>query len=274
MQNIADALMRRSKHRLGPEDFESLPTFVLYTLRRRITSSAKKKRVPESMNLAQTPDGSFLDLLRNASDLLKRCDVAHPSPDDQPVEAYLRDGPEFIYSALPSIGPLWDVVEQKIQGGEIKKGSEVRLEIAEIEWRDVSVQGSLFVEASSPLGPSVESVVRFDESACGRCRLNNVVISNAGIDWSDASNVYWSNFITRHERCSIVIEGNGEFDAKDVALVGDARYVVPNGKRLTLRPDGAGNIQERWSDISTPSWRWKYTFGDDDRVDVVMEESS
>ena len=160
MQNIADALMRRSSHRLGPEDFDNLPTFVLYTLRRRITSSAKKKRAPESMNLAQTPDGSFLDLLRNASDLLKRCNVAHPPPDDQPLEEYLSDGPEFIYSALPSIGPLWDVVEQKIQGGEIKKGSEVRLEIAEIEWRDVSVQGSLFVESSSPLGTtSAESDV-------------------------------------------------------------------------------------------------------------------
>ena len=274
MQNIADALMRRSSHRLGPEDFDNLPTFVLYTLRRRITSSAKKKRAPESMNLAQTPDGSFLDLLRNASDLLKRCNVAHPPPDDQPLEEYLSDGPEFIYSALPSIGPLWDVVEQKLQGGEIKKGSEVRLEIAEIEWRDVSVQGSLFVESSSPFGTTSAESVCFDESACGRCRLNNVVVSNAGIDWSEASNVYWSNFITRRERCSIVVEGNGEFDAKDVALEGDVRYVVPTGKRLMLRPDGAGGVQETWSDISMPSWRWKYTFGDDDRVNVVMEELS
>ena len=71
-----------------------------------------------------------------------------------------------------------------------------------------------------------------------------------------------------------VVEGNGEFDAKDVALEGDVRYVVPTGKRLMLRPDGAGGVQETWSDISMPSWRWKYTFGDDDRVNVVMEELS
>jgi len=273
MQNIADALMRRSDRRLGPEDFDSLPTFVLYTLRRRITSSAKKKRDPNSKKLAQTPDGSFLDLLRNASDLLRRCNVAHPSPDDQTVDVYLQDGPEFIFSTNPSIGPLWDVIEQKIQGGEIKKGSEVRLEIAEIEWRDVVVRGSFFVEATAPMGPTMNSV-QFDDSNCGRCRLHNVQISNQGIDWSETSNVYWSNFISRRERCSVTLEGNGEFDARDVVLSGDVRYVVPRGKRLTLRPDGAGGVRETWSDVASPSWRWRYAFGDDDRIDVVVEEAS
>ena len=274
MQNIADALMRRSKNRLGPADFENLPTFVLYTLRRRVTSSAKKKRPPESRNLAQTPDGSFLDLLRNASDLLKRCNVSHPSPDSQSLEEYLESGPDFIFSASPSIGPLWDVVDQKIQGGVIEKGSEVRLEIAEIEWRDVSVRGSLFVEAASPLGPARDGTVCFDEGACGRCRLRNVRVSNDGIDRNENSNVYWSNFITRKERCSIFLEGSGELDALDVTLAGDVRYVVPDGKRLTLRPDGAGGVQETWDDIVSPSWRWSYAFGDDDRIDVVLEEKS
>lgn len=273
MQNIADALMRQSNRRLGPEDFDNLPTFVLYTLRRRITSSAKKKRDPNSKKLAQTPDGSFLDLLRNASDLLRRCNVAHPLPDDQTVDAYLEDGPEFIFSTNPSIGPLWDVVEQKIQGGEIKKGSEVRLEIAEIEWRDVSVRGSFFVEATAPMGPTTDSV-RFDDSNCGRCRLHNVQISNQGIDWGETSNVYWSNFISRRERCSIRLEGNGEFDARDVVISGDVRYVVPNGKRLTVQPDGAGGITETWSDVASPSWRWSYAFGDDDRIDVVVQEAT
>jgi len=270
MQNIADALMRHSEIRLGAEDWEDLPTFVLYTLRRRITSSAKKKRPPESTNLAQTPDGSFLDLLRNASDLLTRCDVVHPSPDDYPVSEYLEKGPQFIYSAHPSIGPLWDVVEQKIQGGEIKVGSEVRLEIAEMQWRDVTVDGSLFVEATQPMGPCKDGAVSFDDAKSGRCRLVNVNVENEGIDWNESSNVYWSNFITRIERCSILLEGSGELDAEDVTLSGDVRYVVPDGKRLTLRPDGAGGVAERWDDITSPSWSWKYAFGDKDRVNVLL----
>ena len=99
--------------RLDESEWGNLPTFVLYTLRRRITSSAKKKRDPSKANLAQTPDGSFLDLLKNASDLLDRCGVKHPAPEGGTVEQYLADGPGFIFCANPAIGPLWDVTEQK-----------------------------------------------------------------------------------------------------------------------------------------------------------------
>ena len=71
----------RPGQRMDESEWENLPTFMLHTLRRRITSSAKKKRDPTNMNLAQTPDGSFLDLLKNASDLLDRCGVSHPEPE-------------------------------------------------------------------------------------------------------------------------------------------------------------------------------------------------
>jgi hypothetical protein len=68
------------------------------------------------------------------------------------------------------------------------------------------------------------------------------------------------------------LEGSGELDAKDLTGSGDVRYVVPDGKRLTLRPDGQGGVQETWEDISSPSWRWIYAFGDKDRVDVLLKE--
>lgn len=35
-------------------------------MRRKVTSSAKKRREPGSARIAQTPDGSFYDLQRNA----------------------------------------------------------------------------------------------------------------------------------------------------------------------------------------------------------------
>jgi len=272
MQNIADALMYHSPTRLGAHEWDELPTFVLYALRRRITSSAKKKRVPDSNNLAQTPDGSFLDLLRNASDLLTRCNVAHPSPDDYPIEDYLKIGPEFIWTTTPSLGPLWDVVEQKIQGGSIKKGSEVRLEIAEIDWRNVDVDGALSIVASDVMGPLSDGSIVFDDDQCGRCRLQNVKITNKGIDWKNKSNVYWSATISRVERASIVIHGSGEFDAKDVTISGDVSYVVPKGKRLSLRPNGKGGIKETWETIATPSWKYAYAFGENDRVKVTLNE--
>ena len=127
MQNIADVLMQRSKgRRCTPRDGATCPAVALYTLRRRITSSAKKKRNPDQSppNLAQTPDGSFLDLVKNAADLLDRCGVSHPPPQTGTVEDYLANGPGFIFCANPAIGPLWQVTEQKNRARSI--GTNVR----------------------------------------------------------------------------------------------------------------------------------------------------
>ena len=279
MQNIADVLSRVSEgERLDESEWGNLPTFVLYTLRRRITSSAKKKRDPSKANLAQTPDGSFLDLLKNASDLLDRCGVKHPAPEGGTVEQYLAEGPGFIFCADPAIGPLWDVTEQKIRGGALADRAEVRLEVAEMQWENVSVSGSLLVEAKAPLGADAGSALKFDDHACGRCRLRNVVVTNEGVDWTAEGNVAWSATLTRRERCQITIEGNGEFDAKGVKLRGDAEYVVPAGWRLELRPFGPRRqgIEQRWTRLDAaggrPTWQWQYAIGEGGRVVCTLVE--
>ena len=286
MQNIADVLLQRSKGTpLDPSRWGDLPTFVLYTLRRRITSSAKKKRNPDQSppNLAQTPDGSFLDLVKNAADLLDRCGVSHPPPQTGTVEDYLANGPGFIFCANPAIGPLWQVTEQKIARGSIGERSEVRLEIAEIEWADVHVTGSLLVEATSPLGaarqtPSGAPALVFDEHECGRCRLRDVTVSNAGVDWHADGTTIWSAQLTRKECCEIRLEGDGEFDAKGVTIEGDARYVVPAGWRLQLRPsrDDPGAIVERWTNLAAipgggPTWNWTYEGGAGGDVRLTLD---
>ena len=295
MQNIADALMHTTTPGDGPlpmDQWENLPTFVLYTLRRRITSSAKKKRDPANPNLAQTPEGSFLDLLKNASDLLARCDVAHPDPDAMDVAAYLKDGPSFIFSANPAIGPLWDVTSQKIRGGALRERAEVRLEIAEIEWKDVDVDGSFLITADAPFGEEkvdddAEAArgkpTSFDDDACGRCRLRGVAVRNAGVDWSAPDDEAWSATLTRSESCVVRLRGNAEFDARDVTLSGDVMYDVPAGWRLSLRPDtderggeSLGAVREEWTDLSAagggPTWRWAYDVGDGGRVGLRLEE--
>ena len=54
-----------------------LHTFAVFNKRLRVTSSAKRRRAPGSTVLAQTPDGSFRDLMRNARELLlDHCDFA------------------------------------------------------------------------------------------------------------------------------------------------------------------------------------------------------
>ena len=284
MQNIADALEGFSAPgaRLPPSRWGELPTFVLYSSRRRITSSAKKKRdvtqAPSAQNLAQTPDGSFLDLLRNAADLLDRCGVARPAHDGGDAQTYLDKGPGFIFCADPAIGPLWDVTCQKIRGGALRDRAEVRLEIAELEWRDVEVDGSLLVTATAPLGGTSPTGTRvFDDSKCGRARLRNVTVLNKGVDWSAPGTQAWSASVTRAESCALTLCGDGELDARDVVLRGDVKYTVPAGKLLELfaGPGGPEDVVERWSDLRVdgqPSWQWQYALGEGGKVELALWE--
>lgn len=45
------------------------------------------------------------------------------------VEQYLQHGPGFIFLFHPGLGPLWDVVAQKIRGGALAPRSELVLEV-------------------------------------------------------------------------------------------------------------------------------------------------
>ncbi len=66
-----------------------LATFLVSNLRRKVTSSAKKQRTPGSTRIAQTPDGSFYDLQRNAWQLLQRCGFSS-IPEPGSPEQYLE----------------------------------------------------------------------------------------------------------------------------------------------------------------------------------------
>ena len=45
------------------------------------------------------------------------------------VEQYLEKGPGFIFLFHPALGPMWDVIAQKIRGGALLPGSELVLEV-------------------------------------------------------------------------------------------------------------------------------------------------
>lgn len=61
---------------------------------------------------------------------------------------------------------------------------------------------------------------------CGRVRLTGVVVRNAGIDWSDASNCYWQHKVARKEAARISLHGQSEFEASHVVLEGDQTFEV------------------------------------------------
>ena len=286
MQAIADALMDRSDLPLdmsadmddlaaSPSSSpaltpETLRTFAIYNSRRHVTSSAKRRRKPGSeASIAQTPDGSFRDLMLNARDLLERCGIA--SEPVGSVDSYLVHGPRFIFLAHPALGPVWDVIAQKLRGGALVGRSELVLEVAEADIANIRVDGSLVVNAAFPLGQACESdasrhllsgmssssgSMSGDDDDIGsdidsiqanrlisfghrqpRVRLRNVSVVNKGIDWAASENVYWEHRIKRHESCSIELEGHSAFTAEDVTIHGHRSFVVPDGYHMTVSQD-------------------------------------
>eukprot|EP00889_Picochlorum_renovo_P008685 jgi/Picre1/35715/NNA_003175.t1 len=143
MQNLADCFAAPVNE---DTDCSDLPTFLVYGPRRKVTSSAKRKRKPGSLKIHQTPDGSFYDLQQNAKAMLELCGM--DMPDVGSVEKYLETGPGFVFLFHPALGPLWHVVAQKIKGGKMHERAEVQLEVAEASIVDLEVSGSLIVSAT------------------------------------------------------------------------------------------------------------------------------
>ncbi|KAL4426976.1 hypothetical protein ABPG77_009537 [Micractinium sp. CCAP 211/92] len=353
MQNLADSLDQSFPAPLeSSEEKAALDTFLVYNHRRKVTSSAKRKLKPGSTQVHQTPDGSFLDLQRNAAELLgSHCGMAVPEVGS--VADYLARGPGFVFLAHPALGPLWRVVGQKIRGGSLAPRSEVQLEVVEACLRDVHVAGSLRVLADAPMGHTEERAVPAGGAAgdgrrrmsslleallapganssldglngveplgggsgggaavveagddgtwstysqpctlaeapaactprsaerrlvfsqrCGRLRLHNVRVANAGVDWGHADNVWWRHSLVRKEACTILLRGMSEFEARDVTLPGDLTFEVPDGCRMRVTAGPDGELRTRLEPLAGPSWRWEYSMSPAGEVDLRLLE--
>ncbi|KAF8402599.1 hypothetical protein HHK36_010687 [Tetracentron sinense] len=265
MQNIADNFLNTYSSRCYKGVEDALDTYIVYNERKRVTSSAKRKRRHTDKSLRQTPDGSLLDIIRNASDLLSHCGIKIPKIEDN--DEYFQSGPPFLILLHPALGPLWEVTRQKFCGGSISKGSELQIEVTEFLWRDVQVlDGSLIIVAENVMGST-----RIDENGeptlqygyrCGRCKLQNVQVLNKGIDWNSSENIYWKHDVQRFEALRVILHGNAEFEAMDVVLQGNHVFEVPNGHKLRVTTGNSGlsiqldALEKEMMDRG--SWFWKY----------------
>ncbi|KFM29017.1 hypothetical protein F751_6536 [Auxenochlorella protothecoides] len=249
-----------------------------------VTSSAKRAAAPGSTAIHQTPVGSFYDLQLNAAELLGRCGFDVPQVGTVPE--YLASGPGLIFLYHPALGPLWSVVAQKLRGGRLAPRAELQLEVAEADVQGLDLEGSLLVLADDPCdgeaevgGACAENPDRHPRltfsSRCGRLRLRDLAVRNAGVDYADPSNVYWRHAVARHAACRVHLHGHAELDAAGVTLVGDLDFHVPDGHRLTLRPDAS---PRGWSavlePIAAPSWNWRYALGEDGTGVVLSLEEA
>ncbi|XP_024970468.1 UTP--glucose-1-phosphate uridylyltransferase 3, chloroplastic isoform X2 [Cynara cardunculus var. scolymus] len=250
MQNIADNFVNSFSSQCFEGVEEMLDTFIVYNHRRKVTSSAKKKRKPDDMSLHQTPDGALLDIIRNAYDLLSYCDITLPKIESN--DKYAESGPPYLILLHPALGPLWEVTRQKI-------------EVSEFLWRNVQLDGSLMIVAENVMGSQIdknhESILQYGYR-CARCKLENVKIRNKGIDWNSDKNLYWKHDVQRLEALKVVLHGNAEFEAVDVNLEGNHVFEVPDGYKMMVTSGNSGlsvhlnPIRKEFMDSG--SWVWKY----------------
>ncbi|XVF24165.1 hypothetical protein REPUB_Repub13aG0103800 [Reevesia pubescens] len=238
MQNIADNFLNTYSSRCYKRVEDNLDTFIVYNERRRVTSSAKKKRKHADRSLHQV-EGN---------------------------DKYVESGPPFLIFLHPALGPLWEVTRQKFSGGSISRDSELQIEVAEFLWRNVQLEGSMIIAAENIMGST-----RVDENGepilqhghrCGRCKLHNVKVLNDGIDWSSGDNVYWKHDVCRFEALKVILHGNAEFEADNVTIQGNRVFEVPDGYRLKVTSGDPGLAVQLYpisEDLmDSGSWFWKY----------------
>jgi len=262
MQNIADYIVDRYPTKLPKEAMDQMKTFVTYNLRRK-TISVTKKALKSGQPMLETPEGCFYELLLNCRDLLVNwCGMEVPKMVSE--EEYLKYGPSFLISYHPALGPLYQVISQKIKGGKIGLGAELQLEIAELEVVNLNLNGSLLIYADTVLGNADKNGLLTYSEQAGKCILKNVTVVNKGID-RKASNQYWKNQIYRHEALQILLRGNAELVAEDVVFEGDSVIEVPDGHRLTIYSLN-DKLQSHLEKIEKPSWHWCYSFDAEDNL--------
>lgn len=254
MQNIADGLMSPvNVDTLSSIQPEGLSTFLLLQDREKLMSTTKKAYQP-GQNPLETPVSCLYDW-HHAMRSLLASSCQFTLPEEQTLEEFLRDGPSFSFSFHPAIGPLWNVIGQKLSVGTIAEGSEVELEIAEISCSDLFVNGSLRILAKIPTGPVLGASGRAYTDKVGRAKLSSVRIENKGPKSHDVFSVL-KGTVDREESCEIILEGFSEVIASNITISGNFKLVVPNGQRAILTTDETGQIQTQFEAISTPSWHY------------------
>lgn len=187
MQNLSD-------------HFEVDRTFLTYQDRHK-TISAIKKEWDGKGSVLETPEGCVWDFYQNAQDLLKNyCNFTLPPL--LTMDAYQGKGLPYQLWYHPALGPLYTEIGKKLRKGEIKEGSEWRIEIAEMDVEDLYLDGRLWIR-----GADLENT---------RCQLHRVRVENQG-----------------DQRCEIILHPGSSFEASDLQLIGDLRIEVPAGHRMT-----------------------------------------
>jgi UTP---glucose-1-phosphate uridylyltransferase len=270
MQNIADYFVDHFDRPLSENELGSyLKTFLVFNSRLKTLSSTKKSFHPNEKP-ADTPEQSYFDLLLNTRNLLSRCQFTLPV--QQSFKDYLEYGPNFIFLYHPALGPLYSIISQKIRGGVFYENSEMQLNIPEVDFENIHIDGSLLIDSNQPLGVLDDQGLL--EYANGtNCVLKNVSIRNQGINRS-VNRCFWKNQLIRDECFKLFLEEGAEFIAENVSFEGHHEFIVPAYHRMQISQQSDGSLDIDLKLIMTPSWYWKYYFNDGDKIILEKENNN
>lgn len=235
MQNMADVFVEKIKQR--QPSYTPQKTFVTYNHRNK-TISTTKRVYSLNKDPIETPEKCFYDLLENHYDLLSNyCRFQLPKFVD--LKTYLQKGPSFLFSYLPSLGPLYSIISQKIQGGVLHKRSEMVLNLSEILIQNITVKGSLCIQG---------------EDLTSACILKNVKVQNKGVDYSKSH--FWKGEIHRKESLQIILSKNSRLYIEDVSFLKGEKIFVREGQLVRINKKGITKTAYN----SQAKGLWKYRF--------------
>lgn len=267
MQNIADSFVYRFPFGKNANGLPELSTYLTYNHRHK-TISTVKKEYAEGSSLLETPEGCYWDLYLNAHELLEKdCGFSLPEIVDQ--KSYLQSGPPFDFTYHPSLGPVYSIISQKLRKGKIAQGSQLHLEIAEIDCENLDLNGRLSVCAQAAMGNlNKDGKLQYSHHG-GRCTLRNVSVKNAGSLLRSAASCWKRDGSAAG--CEIVLQGDSEFEACNVTLAGDFRVEVEDGFRVVAIEED-GKIQLKKEKLGSSRWNWAYQVNDRNEICLRKNE--
>lgn len=256
MQNIADAFEEFNDQPIEKKEQSDLKAYITIN-RRRKTISAIKKSFHSLEEWLETPEACYYDLLINAKELLENYLHFQVPPIPSPAD-FLANGPSFLFFYHPALGPLYQIIAQKIRKGSMAPWAECNLEIADVDIENLHLDGSLTVTTMNVMGHFNDKGELIYSNRTGKCTLHNVQVKNRGLV-REMRPKFWKNRWKRDEECLIELEENAEFIAKNITFSASHHIRVPKNERweAVQKEDGSIKLIKTALHKEEPFWKYR-----------------
>lgn len=257
MQNISEEFRLMLQDQEGPL-VDMLPSFIQLYDRIQILSVTKRAFHSTSDSFHETPISFMYDWVLSTRILLNSfCSTTLPDSRGSITE-FLRLGPEFLFTFHPSLGPLWEVIGQKIMRNRIAEGTALHVGLSEIFMADCLIDGTLSMRALLPVQQQIGLNRR------PKVYLQNVrIINDARVLPKNCGFVDVIQLIQRgvsqDTGCQIVLEGSAQIWAENITISGPFSLYVPDKMRAVLEQEGEDKVTVIFEPITDSKKNWDYT---------------